>query len=90
MSTPCECLTRLTRASQDAVSEHHHKLCPLYQTEKFPRLFYYEDAYDCWSPWPGDVDCVIDTDSLDDGETQEVEFKRVDMTDLEFDSIPEV
>ena len=86
----CECLTGLTQASPDALSDNHHKLCPKYKTEKHPRLLYYEEAEDCWVQVPECVENIISTDNLDDGESQEIMFKRVDMTDFEVDSAPEI
>lgn len=56
---------------------------------KKPRLFYYEEAYDAWIPAPDMVAAIIDTDSHfgEDGETFDLTFKRVDMTDEEFDNL---
>jgi hypothetical protein len=58
---------------------------------KKPRLFYYEEAENCWCPVPDKVDgqLVCTADQLEDGESMEVCFKRVDMTDEEFDNLPD-
>ena len=70
----------------------HHVRCPKYKTEKIPRLFYREEAINGspWVPAPDEVDAIISvTDSLSDGETVEIEFKRFDMTDEEMANLPE-
>lgn len=60
-------------------------------TEKTPRLFYYEEAENSWCPADGwTPDNVIDDNMLEDGEVCEVRFKRVDMTDEEFEALPEI
>lgn len=57
---------------------------------KKPRLFYYEDAENCWAPADGlNVDDIICADTLMDGMILEIQFKRIDMTDEEFANIPE-
>lgn len=58
--------------------------------EKKPRLFYWEDAVDAWAPVPDKTENLVDVHwTLSDGETIEVQFKRIDMTDDEFDNLPE-
>ncbi len=71
-------------------AKRHHDNCPLYLTEKHSRLFYYEDAVDSWTPYPGDIDCVVDVNCMSEGDTVEIMFKRIDMTDAEYDSMPQV
>jgi len=56
---------------------------------KKPRLFYYEDAVDAWCPVPVDVDGIVSLEMMDEGDVQSVQFKRIDMTDEEFDNMPE-
>lgn len=58
---------------------------------KKPYLFYYEDAVDAWVPCDGiHVENIIDVaTTLDVDEEMEIRFKRFDMTDEEFNSIPE-
>lgn len=59
--------------------------------QKKPRLFYYEDAEDCWAPADGlELDNILgDTHLTDEGEEVEIRFKRIDMTDAEFEALPE-
>jgi hypothetical protein len=56
---------------------------------KKPRLFYYEEAQDAWCPAPDLTENMISTDNLAEGETMELRFKRVDMTDAEMQALPE-
>ena len=56
---------------------------------KKPRLFYYEDSMSAWCPVPKLVEEIINEDCLCDGESTEITFKMVMMTDEEFDNIPE-
>lgn len=53
--------------------------------------FYYEEGADCWAPWPDDLETVIgginDSKSV---EPIEVEFKRVFMSQDEFENLPQV
>ena len=72
-----------------AASKYH--LPPKDANGKRPRLFYYEEAEDAWCPAEGlEVDNILGVDLfLADGEVIEIEFKRQDMTDEEFDAIPE-
>lgn len=56
---------------------------------KKPRLFYWEEAIDRWVPVPKETEYIINTDCLGDGDVEEIQFKRVDMTDEEFDALPE-
>jgi hypothetical protein len=57
---------------------------------KKPRLFYWEDAVDAWIPAPDEVDNILCLDGFDeDGEIIEIRFKRIDMTDFEYDHLPE-
>lgn len=58
---------------------------------KRPRLFYYEEAENAWCPAEGlEVDNIIGIDLfLRDGDGISIEFKRQDMTDAEFEALPE-
>lgn len=58
---------------------------------KKPRLFYYEEAVEGFIPVEGnEVSGIIDLDQFNkDGEVIELQFKRIDMTDTEFDNMPE-
>lgn len=86
----CECIGWCWVGPQDG-GKHHHRKCPGFETEKFPRLFYYEEAIDAWAPVPEKVDgeMICTADQLDDGEHMEIQFRRRDMTDKEFDELPE-
>lgn len=57
--------------------------------EKKPRLFYMEEAVGAWIPAPDHIDNIFDVNDLLDGEEFGIQFKRFDMTDEEFDSLPE-
>lgn len=61
-------------------------------SEKKPRLFYFEEACESWTPAPERLENIIEADQLDEGPTGELEirFRRFDMTDEEFDALPEV
>jgi hypothetical protein len=52
-------------------------------------LFYWEEAYDAWVPAPERIEHIIDTESHfgEDGETVDITFKRVDMTNEDFEKI---
>ena len=57
---------------------------------KTPRLFYWEEGVDAWCPVPDLIENVVDLGSFcEDGEVQEIRFKRFDMTDKEFNNLPE-
>ena len=83
--TQCDCITWARTAGE--TGEHH----PRCQHAKTPRLFYYEEAEDCWCPAEGLlVENIIDVDLFfSDGDTHEIRFKREDMTDAEFAAIPD-
>jgi hypothetical protein len=58
--------------------------------QKKPRLFYYEEGCNAYIPVPEKIENMIDVmHFLDDGDVQEIEFKRVDLTDEEFANLPE-
>ena len=67
-------------------------MCDSGDYPKKPRLFYYEEAESAWCPAEGlTVDNILSTDLfMSDGEVIEIQFKRVDMTDAEFEKIPEL
>ena len=59
--------------------------------ERKPRLFYYEEAVDSWIPAPDKVEnIIIASEQMDDQEEIEIRFKRFDLTDEEYDNLPEV
>lgn len=74
-----------------AQSESSYILPPADANGKRPRLFYWEEAEDCWCPAETlKVEDIIGVDLfMGDGQTEEVRFKRMDMTDAEFAAIPE-
>jgi len=63
----------------------HHKDCPHVK----PFLFYWEEGIDAWCPVPDNTENLVDVLCLDDGETQEIRFKRFDMTEAEMAALPE-
>lgn len=84
----CECMT-WAGYGPESWGKHHHINCPKHKTEKFPYLFYYEEAESAWIPVPEKVENMISAeDQLEDGEKIEIEFKRVDMTDEEIVNLP--
>lgn len=90
----CRCALLCVAEARDffaIAAKRHHQKCPLYMTEKHPRLMYYEEAIDAWTLVPSKVDgeLICTSDQMEDGETIELMFKRVDMTDHELDSLPE-
>lgn len=84
----CECFTWCRDYSFNS-SEHHHRNCEKFKTEKYPRLFYYEEAESCYMPAPEKLEHIIDADSLMENEHAEIDFVRKDMTDYEFFNLPE-
>lgn len=59
-------------------------------SEKKPRLFYYEEAEECWAPVADLLENIVSIESFTyDGQTIELQFKRIDMTDDEFDNLEE-
>ena len=85
----CDCLKTMAGYYPESFGEHHHKECPKYKTEKFTHLFYYEDSINAWAPAPDKIEHIISaSDQLEEGDTIEIQFKRVDMTDEEIDSLP--
>lgn len=82
----CEC-SNWARTGPDDGGDHHHVRCPKYATEKYPRLFYYEDGVDAWIPWIDEypfMDMMIEH-----GDSLDLEFKRADMTDKEMNELPD-
>jgi len=56
-----------------------------------PRLFYYEEACQAWTYAPIRVDQILDVKGCmsTHGEEVVIRFKRLDMTDEEFNNLPE-
>jgi len=86
----CECMNWAMIPKDGFTLQHHHYECSKYKTEKFPRLFYYEEAENAWCLAPDKVEHIINTDNLDDGDSADIQFKRVDLTDEEIDTLSEV
>jgi hypothetical protein len=93
----CICTT-LTLADDDDLAriekKMHHSHCPMYAREEKPRLFYYEQGIDCWTPFHGDIAAVVGPpdNSIDMTGRQlsiEIEFRWQYMTDEEFDNMEE-
>lgn len=58
---------------------------------KAPYLFYYEDAENCWTPAPAQLECILNLDNFSyDGEKISIEFQRSDMTPEQFANLPVV
>lgn len=57
---------------------------------KKPRLFYYEEGVDAWTPAPKNLSSILDVNShfSSDGDICEIKFKRIDLTDKEFSELP--
>lgn len=66
-------------------------MCGENETKK-PRLFYYEEAENAWCPAAIAFDPSFESaelDMLDDGEEKAIRIKRIDMTDADYDAMPE-
>lgn len=59
--------------------------------KKKPRLFCFDETEEAWVLAPDEIflENLVSVDLLEDGEEQEVLFKRVDMTDEEVENIQE-
>lgn len=80
----CECMNWCWDESTAIIKNedvHHHPKCEKFRTQKYPYLFYYEDAVDYWIPF---CDGSIDPDQYDEDEVFDIQFKRVDLTDKEW------
>lgn len=80
----------ITAARSETAAPKYH-LPPKDENGKRPRLFYYEEAENAWCPAEGlEVDNILGIDLfLYDGNEIEIQFKRQDMTDEEFNAMPE-
>ena len=84
---PCECLGKMAGLGRESFGAHHHKNCDGYAAEKNPYLFFYDNSVDMW----------LVSDELDDyvssacngGDSIEVELKHIELTDKEYDELPE-
>lgn len=67
-----------------------HEQPPQVKEGKKPRLFYFEDALNARCPLPEELEkLLLDWWDLEDGDDIELHIFRHDMTDAEFDAIPE-
>ena len=61
--------------------------------DKEPRLFYWEKSESYWCPVPDDLQpeqIGLSLEDMEEGSPVSVQFVRKDMTDEEFENIPEV
>jgi len=79
-------------ANFEPAAGHCQPSAPPPEQVKKPRLFYWEDAEDCWCPADDlTIDDIITANSFfKDGDVEEIRFKRIDMTDEEYAALPEV
>lgn len=67
-------------------------MCDSGDMPKKPRLFYYEEAENSWLPATLAIEdnfAQAELELLDDGEERAIRIKRIDMTDAEFQGLPE-
>ncbi len=76
--------------------QHHHGYpaghipAELIKSQRKPRLFYWEDGVDAWCP-SEELDPSVIMEYLEnDGDIEEIRFMRRDMTDEQYDNLPEV
>lgn len=83
----CNCFNKVHIPGENMPSTSFHLWdCP----ELKARWFYYEEAIDAWTPWPDDLETVIGGVNDSKSEEQiEVIFKRVFMSDDEFEKMPQ-
>jgi hypothetical protein len=68
-------------------------MCDSGEATKKPRLFYWEEVEDAWVPAGGldmEAEIIGGLDMLRDDEEVEIRFKRIDMSDDEFNNLPEI
>ena len=83
--TECNCVNeRIIPNENTPVGSKHLIGCPKLKSY----LFYWEEAVSAWVPAPTDLDAIISTDNLEQGEELEIKFKRFDMTEEEYKNIP--
>lgn len=67
-------------------------MCDSGEAPKKPRLFYFEEAENAWFPATlalEDNFAQAELEMLDENEEKEIRIKRQDMTDAEFEALPE-
>ena len=68
-------------------------MCDSGDMPKKPRLFYYEEAENAWLPASLAIEenfADAELSMLDNEEVKEIRIKRLDMTDAEYEGMPEV
>jgi len=82
----CNCASeRIVPGLNTPARSRHLRTCPLQKSF----LFYREIGLDAWVPVPENIDDILNENNVDDGEVFSVDFKRLKMTQQEFDAIPE-
>ncbi|WP_240224626.1 hypothetical protein [Rheinheimera hassiensis] len=82
----CDCSSeRIVPGLNTPSRSKHLRTCPLQKSF----LFYYEIGLDTWCPVPENIDEILSENNVTDGELFEISFKRLRMTQNEFDAIPE-
>lgn len=72
--------------------ERELTMCDSGEADKKPRLFYYEEAENCWMPAALAIEenfAEEELSMLDNEEVKDIRIKRIDMTDAEYESMPE-
>lgn len=82
----CDCIY-WCRTTPMNIDEHHHPDCPKYQTENFPRLFYWDECMDAWVLAPDLITAIVGDDTQE--QHFSIKFKWHDMTDQEVADLPQ-
>lgn len=56
---------------------------------KKPRLFYWHEGMNAWTPAPYKTEQFLDMEEMFDGDLEIIKFKRIDMTDEEYANLPD-
>lgn len=82
----CNCASeRIVPGLNTPSRSRHLRTCPLQKSF----LFYREIGLDTWCPVPEKIDEILNENNVEDGESFEITFKRLQMTQAEFDTILE-
>ncbi|MCP5014282.1 MAG: hypothetical protein GY938_03255 [Ketobacter sp.] len=57
-------------------------------SEKKPRLFYLEESIPAWVPAPENIESIVEVADIELDEVHVIEFRRVDLTDDEYENLP--
>lgn len=83
MDKLCNCMTKTPDPS-------YHKFgCPVRRGIKFPTLFYYEEGVNAFIPIHDNLENLVDINCMGVGEVEQLQIKRLDLTDEELDALPE-